>query len=181
MKVLEVGSGSSIYTDKSPEHYHIRFMPVCALADIFLDIVPPDKRVVSKIFGDFIVADAQHLPLRSRVFGEVFAKRLIEHIPNYLLFLKESNRVLRKGGKLYLWTPNYFSKIATCKRPFARKTDPSHIHVFTNMRLALALKKVGFRIVALKSSLATYFPIPTYLRWILNFFFAEEIHMVATK
>lgn len=51
MNVLEIGSGSSIETNKSPEKYHIRFMPVCALADVFLDLVPPDREIIEKIYG----------------------------------------------------------------------------------------------------------------------------------
>lgn len=181
MKVLEIGSGSTVDTSKNHEDYHVRFMPVCALADVFLDLVPPDKYVKNRVFGEFIVADVQQLPFHSESFDEIYARHLIEHVENFYKALQECYRLLKSKGRLFVYTPNYYSKYATCKRPMARETDPTHINVFTNMRLSLYLKKIGFKYVSLKSQIATYYPIPAYARWLLNFFFGEEIRLVATK
>ena len=48
----------------------------------------------------------ESLPFEDNYFDEVYAKQIFEHIPNPLSFLLECKRVLKKGGKLKLWTDN---------------------------------------------------------------------------
>ena len=55
-----------------------------------------------------ITADALMLPLRSNIFDLVFFTDVIEHLPagSEIQSLIEIQRVMRKGGKMILTTPN---------------------------------------------------------------------------
>jgi len=46
------------------------------------------------------------LPFKDAYFDEVYAMSIFEHLGNPLNFLLECKRVLKKGGKLRVWTDN---------------------------------------------------------------------------
>ncbi|MEM7337043.1 MAG: class I SAM-dependent methyltransferase [Actinomycetota bacterium] len=46
------------------------------------------------------------LPFDDGFFDSIFASEIIEHVPDMATFISELKRVLRKGGVLYLTTPN---------------------------------------------------------------------------
>jgi len=54
----------------------------------------------------FVVCDAEHLPFRSECFGVCFYSELLEHVLNPELVVKESARVLKKGGRLIASIPS---------------------------------------------------------------------------
>ncbi len=54
------------------------------------------------------VADIQQIPFDSETFDTVISCETIEHVPNPRIAVHELARVLRKGGRLFLTTPNYF-------------------------------------------------------------------------
>jgi SAM-dependent methyltransferase len=58
--------------------------------------------------GDRVIrADAtQTLPFRDGVFDYVLSREGIEHFENQLAFLRECRRVIRRGGKIVITTPN---------------------------------------------------------------------------
>jgi len=80
---------------------------------IGVDLHVPD-RILKNIFKqkavktDFIVADVRHLPFRSEVFDFVHSQGLYEHFKDKErdLVIKESIRVLKKGGILFFTVPN---------------------------------------------------------------------------
>lgn len=53
-----------------------------------------------------VQADAEFLPFKDRSFDVVYSINLLEHVPHPERVIKESQRVLKKGGKLILITPN---------------------------------------------------------------------------
>ena len=56
---------------------------------------PPVPIDTDKI-KNFVLADALHLPFRSKSFSHVYSKGVIEHVPDPILFLKETIRVARE-------------------------------------------------------------------------------------
>jgi SAM-dependent methyltransferase len=56
-------------------------------------------------FVEVAIAEKQ-LPFEDGQFDSIFASEVIEHVPDMLSFIGELKRVLRKGGSLYLTTPN---------------------------------------------------------------------------
>ncbi len=65
-------------------------------------------------------ADITHgIPLEDASADVVFCQEGIEHFSDQLRALKEFNRVLRPGGKLYITTPNYSNLRAKVSHLFA--------------------------------------------------------------
>lgn len=84
------------------------------------------------------VRDLKTLP--GNFYGGIFAKQVIEHLDEPLLFMKEIYRLLKPGGKAVLLTPN-------C--PWALKKffwdDYTHKHPFTKKSLLTIAQDSGFR------------------------------------
>ena len=59
---------------------------------------------------EFLLCDLDKIfPFKDETFDYVVAVEVIEHLENPWNFLREINRVLKKGGKLCLTTPNIHS------------------------------------------------------------------------
>lgn len=58
-----------------------------------------------------VKADANYIPATASTFDTIVCASLIEHVPNPMGLLKESLRVLKPGGILYLSFPPYYSPI----------------------------------------------------------------------
>jgi len=54
----------------------------------------------------YMRADGLQLPFQDAAFDVVFALDVIEHVPDEQRLINESLRVLRRGGRLILQTPN---------------------------------------------------------------------------
>ena len=78
--------------------------------------IDPERVKRSKIRAEeegvevnFVVADGLRLPFRSFSFDIIICNDLIEHVPEPQRLMEDCNRVLKKGGILYLQTPNRMS------------------------------------------------------------------------
>ncbi|MBW2981184.1 methyltransferase domain-containing protein [Candidatus Woesearchaeota archaeon] len=98
-KVLDVGCEAGYISLKLSEQG----------ADVFsFDICKPaliefkKKKSASNIF----LAAAQKMPLKDNLFDYVVCTEVIEHMPKLELSLKEMERVLKPGGKLFITFPN---------------------------------------------------------------------------
>jgi len=124
---LEVGVGFR-------ERGKYSFRPRVVGSDVvYVDVMPPEF----EIDNPWVVADAQHLPFRDGIFEEVYASHLIEHLDDPVRFLREAKRVLRRGGEVILWMPNFLSTNSTA--------DPNHKHVFNVFKIRKMLVGVGLR------------------------------------
>ena len=56
----------------------------------------PAQPVDTKQIKNFVLADAQHLPFRSKSFSEVYSSNVIEHVEDPVLFLREAIRCARE-------------------------------------------------------------------------------------
>ena len=108
--------------------WHPKCCPNC---DVFVDIEVPNR--VPKFF---ILADATHLPFRDKVFSEVYASHVLEHLGQPAQLLRESHRVLKSYGIVHVWVPNF-----TCREAYL---DPTHRHVFNYLSLKSLITKSGF-------------------------------------
>ena len=55
---------------------------------------------------DYIIADAEHLPIKTNSVTKVVCSQVIEHLPNPTLLIAENNRILKKDGEIVITTPN---------------------------------------------------------------------------
>ena len=101
----------------------------------------------------FIVSEAINLPFRSDTFDLCLCSEVIEHLREPEALLKDINRVLKRGGKLILTTPNRVSlgsAIFRIKHIFDKKiitVDSSHAKEYTYYEIIGACKKF-FKLVA---------------------------------
>ena len=98
------------------------------------------------------------LPLKADSIDIIIAGEIIEHIYNSIKFIKECNRILKKGGFLILSTPNICSlknrfKVFVgqlpeyCAEPSEDESFERHIIDFNFPRLIQILKRNGFKII----------------------------------
>ncbi|WP_455364819.1 class I SAM-dependent methyltransferase [[Eubacterium] cellulosolvens] len=121
MIIVEVGCGNDITHPFNPQYPY---------ADIFIDIIRPQKKRLN-----FVVADAHYLPLKRESIDRIYASHLIEHLRNPSKFLRDCYRCLKKNGNINIWTPNAFSP---------NSIGRTHFHKFTFFSLHRILKMNGF-------------------------------------
>lgn len=134
-----------------------------------------DKITVLKLrIPILVVGDAFHLPFKASIFDSCLLAEVIEHTINPGPIFLEINRVLKKGGKLILTTPNpmALNRIVfwLLKNKLHKKTikkfhgDPTHKVFWHPLSLVNVLNDFNFRIVELTSKryytywIAKHFP-----------------------
>jgi len=87
-------------------------------------------------------------PFKKNIFDYIVLAEIIEHIPNPLYLLEESYRVLKKGGKVILTTPNNRSFLNLVASFFNYQQHSLDVHLFTFSKYELRniLKIGGFKI-----------------------------------
>lgn len=165
---LEVGVGFARENDMGRKRY--RFKPRIFGDDVvYMDLFPPEVNVR----GEWVVGDCQMMPFRKHAFSEVYASHVIEHLERLGKFVWECRFVLKLGGKLHLWTPNFLSVNAT--------RDPDHKHVFNFLNIRKVFSKYGFD-VHYASNVASKLPKPLrYLFKLLFLVFCDELEVVCYK
>jgi cyclopropane fatty-acyl-phospholipid synthase-like methyltransferase len=95
-------------------------------------------------------ADVQAVPLPGESFDVIYSADLLEHLyPNQFEgFMAESARLLKKGGKLVLWTPfdGHWAEIMK-KNRWLIDSHESHVDFKSMDRLKSALINYGFSVL----------------------------------
>ena len=121
------------------------YLKDCLLVNLDLDEKELIKKKKSNPKLNFVVADARALPFKDGVINGLMLFEVLEHVPKgtELMVLKEINRSLCLGGKLFFSTPNN-SFLFTV-------TDPAywligHRH-YDLKKIKLLFKKTGLKIL----------------------------------
>lgn len=134
MSILEVGSGSG------------RLMK--ALQEKGYKVEGVDVSPVAAQLSGSRVGTATHLPFKDNSVDCILGISIIEHLDSGdgNKFLSESWRVLKKGGTLFLVTPNLASpvKLAQGKKWFGY-TDKTHIFFYSPSSLKKALEHHNYK------------------------------------
>lgn len=121
-RVLEIGTGTGYGIDI--------IAPSC---DRFTTLDKFSSEAAAALPGnvEFVKAIVPPLPFKDESFDYVVSFQVIEHIADDRTFIKEVHRVLRKGGKFIVTTPN---------KPMSITRNPWHVREYTaeelNMRLS---------------------------------------------
>ena len=123
--VLDIGTGSG----------HIS-QDISRKSKSLISVDLYDERVVKSGYS-FKNVDNENLPFEDNKFDVVISNHVIEHVPNQILHINEIHRVLKKGGILYLATPNKYWVIDPhSKLPliswFPRKISSFYFKLFRN-------------------------------------------------
>ena len=124
------------------------------------------------------VSDAHHLPHADQSFDTVISCETVEHLPDPRRAIREFARVLRRGGRLFLTTPNYLGVMGLYRayrrltgRPFTEEGQP--INRFVMLPRTLAWVQSAGLVVRHRETVGHYLPVPrrapVRLAWFDNF------------
>lgn len=179
MRVLDIGCGYGyllkLFDELGFETYGI---------DISEDAIKKARKITkAKVF----VYDVNNgLSIFSDEFFDLITLfDVIEHLYSPYNVLKETHRILKKGGKIFITTPNLNSIVRLIKK-FLKKeelwyayTDPTHVYLFTPSSLRFLVRRIGFKIVELETP---FYLLPKSLQKIFNKSgLGGQIWLVASK
>jgi len=99
-------------------------------------------------------------------FGLVTMFDIIEHVKSPSDLLTEVHRVLKRGAKIVITTPNVNAIAKLLKgSQWVGFSDPTHLYLFTSDSLKFLVEKNGFIVTKLETS---FHPFPKFLQKILN-------------
>lgn len=131
--VLDVGCGEG-YGTYLLSHYARKIIGL----DVDKDII----KHASKKYGNsnciFRVYDGRRIPYPNETFNVVVSFQVIEHVVDDLNFVLECFRVLKKGGFLFLTTPNKANRLKPNQKPW----NPFHVREYYPHELKSILEKV---------------------------------------
>ena len=129
-KLLDIGCGRGDFTK--------------GFKDLGLETVGADcEKSASEILKGIEVktldAEKDSFPFGKETFDFVFSKSFIEHLRHPDNFIKESQRILKLGGKIIVMTPDWQSQMCIFYN------DYTHVHPYTHEALKDLLEIYGFR------------------------------------
>lgn len=113
-EVLEIGTGTGYGIDIIAPRCS-RFVTMDKTRSEELGVMPPNV--------EFVQAQVPPLPFADESFDYVVSFQVIEHIKRDKEFVREVRRVLKKGGKFIVSTPN---------RPMSLTRNPWHVREYTH-------------------------------------------------
>ena len=138
-KILDVGCAAGFFLESMPpswERYGVEYDKSCATE-------ANNIKGVKVKAGSLIKA---HYPKES--FDVITMLQTIEHMPDPSDNIAEAGRILKKGGLIYLTTPNFDSMTAKVFKENHRLiTAPAHLYYFTPRTLATLLRNHCFKVV----------------------------------
>lgn len=146
-------------------------------------VIGLDLRYPDAIFGMFIIATCEKMPLKNHCMDTLIAGEIIEHLSEPSKLLWECRRIMKDGGVLIITTPNKGSYI---NRIFKSYNTKGHISLMTENDLKKLLKLNGFKIKEFLCLPMTYEGLwkPTlryrlqysyWLRRIIHYFMPEKL------
>lgn len=96
------------------------------------------------------IADANFAP---EMFDLIISIEVIEHINTPNTFISKAIQFLRKGGAMYVTTPNFNSYLRfKLKENFDVIDYPNHLCYFTSKTLRQSFEENGFKTISIKST-----------------------------
>ena len=94
------------------------------------------------------VASAEELPFADGLFGVIYIKHVVEHLPHPEKAVAELGRVMAPGGALIFATPNLASLSRSSKgEKWIGYHDPTHISLKPPSEWLGMLKSAGFKVL----------------------------------
>jgi ubiquinone/menaquinone biosynthesis C-methylase UbiE len=144
-RVLDVGCGSGALVGEAQR----RHSPSLAVAvDLSLAMIAAAKEHRTD-GAQFLVGDAENLPLEAAQFDAVFSTSSFHFWPNRQRALREIHRVMRRNGRLVItdWCDDFLA----CRLCDAllHWRDPSRPHIASRDDCATLLAESGFRVLSI--------------------------------
>jgi SAM-dependent methyltransferase len=142
LKILDVGAGEGALTQRL--HALGYLMQAC---DLF-----PDHFKFPGLTCDKVDVTSS-FPYPDNSFDRVIAVEVTEHILDHETFFRETHRILKPGGKLYVSTPNVLSmksRIRFLFRGFPFAFNPLEMHNYNGMQHIASLSLDQYNYLAIK-------------------------------
>lgn len=140
-RVLEIGFGEGYGTNMISQ-----FVDSVVGLDVNEEAVNYAAEQYASVSCTFKIFDGERIPFKDKKFDAVVSYQVIEHIENDKNYLKEILRVLKKGGTLYLTTPNRLHRLDPDQEPW----NPFHIREYSASQLKTVMDEI-FTDIELKS------------------------------
>jgi ubiquinone/menaquinone biosynthesis C-methylase UbiE len=162
-KILSVSCGSGNYEAMIMKKFgNVEIVSTDIVDDLLID---QNKNYLEKSCRwEFKKTEPEkNLPFADNSFDLVFNTDVIEHVEKPTFFLSEQYRVLKKGGKIIVGTPNLLrifniAKLLTGRLSFPKKlcegdiyTCYHHTQEFTEWNISGMLKEIGFIDIKIKN------------------------------
>lgn len=141
-KILEIGCGRGFRLKK--------IQSFCPTA-IGIDINP--EAISNGVCPNLKLMDAMELEFPEKFFDKIYSCHTIEHIPDLKKFFRETERVLKPGGRLVLIYPwELFrgmgaigASLIIFKNPFSFRKI--HLHKLTPKKIKKIIKDTSFKVL----------------------------------
>ncbi len=143
-KVLDVGASSGEFLEKANDQGWTSF-----------GIEPSSEgiKILEEKGIDAKQSQAEEIPYADSSFDWVHSNHVFEHLGNPLAAARESYRVLKPGGWIFIEVPNQFDNIQFFRYRMIRKIPVRernirsihHLFFFSKKTLRLLLKRAGFK------------------------------------
>ena len=92
-----------------------------------------------------IIADLENLPIRDRCIDNVYSRRALQHVENYVKAFKEIHRILKLGGEIKIIVASFWG-LLFYKSGLSQSSGKYPIfHLFTEKNLTKQLKQLNFK------------------------------------
>jgi ubiquinone/menaquinone biosynthesis C-methylase UbiE len=107
---------------------------------------------------NFIIADITQIPFHNNSLDKIYFIDVLEHIPDDIKVMKETNRVLKKSGKTLFYVPcrNPFSlgwiisKLTGTYPWYPMDKEAGHVHRYTTKEIKKIIKNAKFNMIQIK-------------------------------
>jgi len=144
-KLLDVGCGNGYFLAKMRE-----------LGWKVVGVEPDGQavKVAKEHFGfDVYEGSLEEVGFPNDTFDAITMNHVIKHVPNPLSTLKECQRILKKGGKLIVVTPNIESiGHRLFGKAYLHLDPPRHLYLFAPGTLRACAERAGLRILKLRTT-----------------------------
>jgi 2-polyprenyl-3-methyl-5-hydroxy-6-metoxy-1,4-benzoquinol methylase len=153
-KILDIGCGNVNYRLKGEVTGY--------------DINPRELIPNAHLLHEFVKDDAKNLDkhFRPECFDCITVLELIEHIENHKTFLKDCDRILRKGGLLIISTPSPLYWKPVIGSLLFRKgvaKERAHVNCYLPRLLNMIMDGLGYDVVGVTSSRGRFYvPLISY-------------------
>jgi len=135
--ILDIGSGYGLWLHLFDKSNHL----------VGIELSRQAANIARDFFGLTVYqTDFMKNEFKNAEFDLVTCLAVIEHFPNPLIALAEVNRILKRGGHLYLYTPDLHALVL--RNGIESYFKLVHLFYFSFSTLSSLLRKSGFEVIA---------------------------------